>query len=485
MKRLALLLLISIAALAADYPTPAENDYVVRGFRFQTGEQLDVRLHYTTLGQAQRDASGRVTNAVLVLHGTGGSGRGFLNATFAGVLFGAGQLLDATKYFIILPDNVGHGRSSKPSDGRRMKFPRYDYADMVALQHALLTDALQVSHLRLVMGTSMGCMHAWVWAETYPDFMDAAMPLACLPVEIAGRNRMWRKMLMDAIRQDPAWNHGDYTEEPKQGLRAALAIESFATGAPLVLQRLAPTRDAADQLVEQRLSTQVARAEANDMLYQFDASRNYNPQPKLDSIKTQVMAVNSADDFVNPPELGILEREIKRVPRGSAVVLPITEQTRGHGTHSLPAIWQGYLQQLLERSAPGAAAANPERMLTVVPNTVGVAPGGQVPPGAIGDPALGPVYRVGNGVMPPRQLYAPDPQYTEAAREAKIAGTVLLFVVIGADGLVHDVKVQRSLEPSLDQKAVDAVRTWRFEPATRDGRPVPVQVTIEVNFRLY
>ena len=329
---------------------PQEGDFIVRDFRFGSGEVLpELRLHYTTLGAPARDARGRVTNAVLILHGTGGSGWQFLSPQFAGVMFSPGQLLDATRYFIILPDSIGHGRSSKPSDGLHARFPHYDYDDMVRGQHLVLTDGLGVNHLRLVMGTSMGCMHSWKWAENYPDFMDALLPLACLPVQIAGRNRMVRKMITDSIRTDPEWNNGEYKSQPR-GLRAALYILLILGSSPLQMQKAAPTRDAADLYLEDWVKVRAAITDANDMLYQFDASRNYDPSPALDKLQAPVVAINSADDFINPPELGIAEREIQKVKRGRLVLLPVTEQTRGHGTHSLPAVWKQYLAELLESS---------------------------------------------------------------------------------------------------------------------------------------
>jgi homoserine O-acetyltransferase len=337
-------------AIPAAAVTPTEGDFVVQNFRFRSGEVLpELRLHYTTLGAPVRDAGGKVANAVLILHGTGGSGRQFLSPQFTGVLFGPGQLLDASRYFIILPDSIGHGQSSKPSNGQHARFPKYDYDDMVAAQHLLLTEGLHVDHLRLVMGTSMGCMHSWVWGESYPDFMDALMPLACLPVQIAGRNRMARKMILDSIRTDPEWNSGAYKTQP-HGLRAALYILLILGSSPLQMQKNFSTRDAADKFLDDWLNTRLATSDANDMLYQFDASRNYDPSGALDRIRAPVMAVNSADDLINPPELGIAEREIKKVKSGRFVLLPITDQTRGHGTHSLPAIWKEYLAELLESS---------------------------------------------------------------------------------------------------------------------------------------
>jgi homoserine O-acetyltransferase len=348
MTRIALASLALAAALhSADYPTPVEGDFLARDCTFTTGEKLaEVRLHYTTLGKPAKDASGKVTNAVLVMHGTGGTGRGFLSPTFAGTLFGAGQLLDAAKYYIILPDDLGHGKSSKPSDGMHLKFPRYTYTDMVVGEYRLVTEGLGVNHLRLVMGTSMGAMHTWMWGEMYPDFMDALMPLASAPVEIGGRNRMLRKMIIDSIKNDPNFKNGEYTEPLKNMLAAQFSL-FIMTSSPLQLLKQAPTRELADQAFERRLYQNAPRTDPNDMLYYFDASRDYNPSPGLEKIKAPLYAINSADDQVNPPELGILEREIKRVQRGRYILLPITDQTRGHGTHSLPAIWGNYLAELL------------------------------------------------------------------------------------------------------------------------------------------
>lgn len=335
----------------ASKPIPTEGDYIAHDFHFQSGETLpELRLHYMTLGKAARDSAGKVTNAVLILHGTGGSGRQFLAPQFADVLFGPGQLLDANRYFIILPDNIGHGKSSKPSDGMRAHFPQYDYDDMVAAQHELLEKGLGVGHLRLVMGTSMGCMHSWVWGETYPEFMDAMMPLACLPVQIAGRNRLWREMVMQGIRQDPDWKNGDYTAEPRAALQISADFLLIAGSAPLLMQKNLPTRDAADKYLDDSMNRITATLDANDLLYAVNASRNYDPSSKLETIKAPVMFVNSADDFINPPELGIAEREIKRVPHGKFVLIPISDQTHGHGTHTWAAVWQEYLKELLAES---------------------------------------------------------------------------------------------------------------------------------------
>jgi homoserine O-acetyltransferase/O-succinyltransferase len=334
-----------------NWPTPQEGDFVLHNFHFQSGETLpEVRMHYTTLGTPIKDASGHTTNAVLVLHGTGGSGSGLLRPIFAGVLFGPGQLLDATKYFIILPDNIGHGKSSKPSDGLHVRFPQYEYADMVALQHELVEKGLGVDHLRLIMGTSMGCMHSWMWGETYPDMMDALMPLACNPVAIAGRNRMWRKMIIDGIRQDPDWHNGDYTTEPRAGLQIAAYVLLIAGSAPLHMQEDHPTRDAADRYLEESTKREMADLDANDILYSVSSSRNYDPSSKLNIIKAPVMFINSGDDFINPPELGVAEREIKKVKNGKFFLLPASEQTQGHGTHTWAAVWQQYLKELLDES---------------------------------------------------------------------------------------------------------------------------------------
>jgi homoserine O-acetyltransferase len=339
------------AQAARSYPEPVEGDYVIRDFRFESGETLpELRVHYTTIGTPVRDGRGVVRNAVLVLHGTTGSGRGFLNETFAGHLFGAGQLLDATKYFIILPDGIGHGKSSGPANsGLHARFPKYTYDDMVRAQYRLVTEHLRVNHLRLVMGTSMGGMHTWVWGYTYPDFMDALMPLASAPVEIAGRNRMMRKMIVDAITQDPEWKGGEYTSPP-HGLVDAIHVLLLMVSSPLQWQKQAPTRAAADSMLAAMVRRYVSTLDANDVLYAFEASRTYNPSPHLSAIKAPLYAVNSADDEVNPPELGILEREIKKVPRGRYVLLPTTDETRGHGTHSIPAIWGPYLAELLASS---------------------------------------------------------------------------------------------------------------------------------------
>jgi homoserine O-acetyltransferase len=327
--------------------TPEEGEFVVKDFKFRDGETLaELRLHHATLGKPIRDSTGRVTNAVLLLHGTGGSGAQFLQPQFAGELFGPGQLLDTAKYYIILPDGIGHGKSSKPSDGLHAKFPQYDYDDMVAAHHAVL-EHLGVQHLRLILGTSMGCMHSFVWGETYPDFMDALMPLACQPVQIAGRNRIWRKMVMDTIRNDPEWKAGEYAAEPRQGLRTALDFLLIAGSAPLQMQKNYPTREAADKYLDEYFVSRMPGLDANDLLYQVNASRNYDPLPNLEKIRARVMYINSADDFINPPELGMAEREIKRVKGARFVLIPVSDATRGHGTHTWATVWKQYLAELL------------------------------------------------------------------------------------------------------------------------------------------
>jgi homoserine O-acetyltransferase len=330
--------------------TPNETDFTVRDFTLADGETMpEINLHATTFGTARKDASGRVTNAVLIMHGTGGSGHQFITPIFSGVLFGPGQLLDAAKYYIILPDALGHGKSSRPSDGLHAKFPHYGYRDIVKLQHMLITEHLGVNHLRLVTGTSMGGMQSWVWGETYPDFMDALMPLASLPVEIAGRNRMTRRMIIDAIKNDPEWLGGEYKTQP-HGLSAALDVLTIMSSSPLQMMKQAPTREQADEMLERSISSRMKSTDANDLLYQISASEDYNPEPDLEKIEAPLLAINSGDDFINPPELGIMEREIKRVKNGRYVLIPISDKTRGHGTHTVAAIWQRYLAELLKQT---------------------------------------------------------------------------------------------------------------------------------------
>jgi homoserine O-acetyltransferase len=353
---LAVALLAGLAPLLArapQSPTPpvTEGDFVVRNYTFRSGETLpEVRLHYRTLGTLAKDAGGRATNAVWIGHGTGGTGAQFVSRTFAGELFGAGQPLDAARYFIVLPDHVGHGGSSKPSDGLRASFPAYGYLDMIDLQYRLLTEGLGVNHLRLVMGTSMGGMHTWLWGQRHPMFMDALMPLASLPTQISGRNRVWRRVLIDAIRNDPAWNQGRYTTQPP-ALRVAAQMLWLMSSNPVRRQAEAPTLADADRVMEAYIANYVKTADANDVLYWFEASRDYDPGPGLGKIVAPLVAINFADDLINPPELGILEREIARVPRGRAITYPPSDRTAGHGTHTMAAVWKDELVRLLADSA--------------------------------------------------------------------------------------------------------------------------------------
>jgi homoserine O-acetyltransferase len=339
--------LVAISSWSADYPAPNQGEWIARDFRFHTGEVLpELRLHYTTVGAPSGEP-------VLILHGSTGAGTNMLNANFAGELFGPGQPLDASRYFIILPDALGAGKSSKPSDGLRTRFPKYTYDDIVQAQYRLVTEHLGVRHLRLVLGTSAGGMQTWLWGVTYPDFMDALVPLASQPVEVAGRNWITRRMLIDAIRNDPEWNGGNYTKQPRS-LQAAQVYFSMATsGGTQALYKAAPTQDKADQLVNERLA-QRSSVDANDVIYQYEASRGYSPAPKLESIKARLLAINSADDERNPPELGILEREIKRVKNGRYVLIPGSEETRGHGTTSMAKLWKQHLPELLQPAVQAA-----------------------------------------------------------------------------------------------------------------------------------
>ena len=335
---------------AADYPAPLEGDYVMRDFKFVSGETLpELRIHYRTIGKLARDEKGAARNAVLITHGTTGSGGQFIRPDFAGELFGPGQPLDATKFFIVLPDGIGHGKSSKPSDGLRAKFPRYGYADMVEAQHRLLTDGLGVNHARLVMGTSMGGMHTWVWGEAHPDFMDALLPLASLPAQISGRNRAWRRVVIDVIRNDPAWREGDYSAQPPS-LRTAVQMLWLMSSNPVLRQKEAPTLAKTDEALDKFVADHLLTDDANDVLYAVEASRDYDPGPGLEKIRAPLTAINFADDLINPPELGILEREIKRVPKGKAVTVPAGEETRGHGSHTNAALWKAELESLLKES---------------------------------------------------------------------------------------------------------------------------------------
>ncbi len=357
------LLALLLQATAPNRPSPApptpapaktwpisEADHVVRDHRFTGGATMDVRLHYSTLGRPHRNARGEIDNAVLILHGTGGTGKQFLNPLFADELYGPGQPLDITRYWIILPDNIGHGASSKPSDGMRTTFPNYGYGDMVALQHRLVTEALGVKRLRLIFGTSMGCMHAFVWGETYPDAAAALMPMACEPVQIAGLNRMWRQMAIDAVTADPAWAGGNYTTQPIQGLRTASSLLLVAGAAPLALQKTYPTRDAATAYIRDRLAKDMATRDANDLIYQLDASRDYDPWDRLEAITAPVLWINSADDFINPHGLPFPAAAMKRMRRATFRMIPESETSRGHGTHTAASFWKADLAAFLART---------------------------------------------------------------------------------------------------------------------------------------
>jgi len=343
-------------ATAAQAPSShwSAQDGTVRlhGFRFGSGETLpELRLHYLTLGSPHRDAAGHVDNAILLLHGTGGNAQSLLNPIFSDVLFVPGGVLDVQKYFIILPDEIGHGQSSRPSDGMHMHFPAYDYDDMVRADRMML-DEMHVDHLRLIFGTSMGCMQGFVWGETYPDFMDALAPFACLPVEIAGRNRMMRYMAIQDLKLDPAWQKGEYKSEPEEGLRGANEMLLVMGSAPLLMQKQAPTRAEAERYVDGYLARTIQSTDANDMIYYLNASRNYNPEAKPASIKAPVLWINSADDFINPPELGIAEKLVEQIPHGRFILIPISDQTRGHGTHTAAAVWKDYLAEFMKATEP-------------------------------------------------------------------------------------------------------------------------------------
>ncbi len=331
---------------------PKEGDFIARDFKFANGESLpEIRMHYTTIGTPQRDSNGHVTNAVVILHGTNRKGGVFLVPSFAGVLFGHDQSLDASKYYLILPDQLGAGlgKSTKPSDGLRAKFPHYDYADMIAALRLMLRDGLQVDHLHLLVGTSMGCMQGFMWAESNPDDIDALMLLSCLPTQVAGRNRMVRKIMIDDVRLDPGYNNGNYTEQP-YGLRAALGHLLVVASAPTLWQAEYPTASAADKFVDEYIAENMKTTDANDFVYQYDASRTYDPEPRLDKIRAHLMLVNTRDDFWNPGEMGVAEREMPKIKSGHFVLLPITKETRGHYTFFQAALWQKYLAQLLDES---------------------------------------------------------------------------------------------------------------------------------------
>jgi homoserine O-acetyltransferase/O-succinyltransferase len=346
---LSAIVLFGGTASAAEYPKPVEADVILKDFRFATSEPLDLKVHYRAIGQPRRDKTGKVLNAVLIMHGTTGSGAQFVGDQFAGELFGQGQPLDAGQYYLIIPDAIGHGKSSKPSDGLHAKFPRYGYEDMIRAQHRLLTEGLKVDHLRLVMGTSMGGMHTWLWGQMYPDFMDALLPLACLPTQISGRNRLWRNLATDAIRTDPEWKEGEYTAQP-HGLRLTAEVLQLMSSSAVVRQRQGPTLKKADAVFEKELAGLLGRLDANDTLYAVESSRDYDPGPGLEKIRAPLLAINFADDLINPPELGILEREIKRVKKGQAIVIPASKETVGHGTHTKAAVWKEHLETFMKET---------------------------------------------------------------------------------------------------------------------------------------
>ena len=327
--------------VAADFPTPKEGVWVARDFKFASGEVLpEMRMAYTTVGAPTGEP-------VLVLHGTTGSAASMLTPAFAGELFGAGQPLDAAKYYIILPDSVGHGRSSKPSDGLRTKFPRYNYDDMVQAQYRLLTEHLGIKHLRLVIGNSMGGMESWIWGVTYPDFMDALAPMASQPTEMSSRNWMMRRLIIDSIRNDPECKGGEYTAQPRSAQFASVFYGIATNGGTLAYQKAAPTREAADKLVDARMAAPF-RGDANDTLYQWDASRDYNPAPKLERIQAALLAINAADDERNPPETGLLVRALERMKNGRLFLIPASEATSGHGTTGQARFYSQALRELLQ-----------------------------------------------------------------------------------------------------------------------------------------
>jgi homoserine O-acetyltransferase len=362
---LAALIFASLSGIAgADTAWPTQDGtFTIANFRFGSGEILpQLRLHYLTLGSPHTDAQGHTDNAVLLLHGTGGDAHSLLNPLFSEVLFGPGQPLDIRKYFIILPDDIGHGSSSKPSDGLHAHFPHYDYDDMVRSQHTMLIEGLKVDHLRLILGTSMGCMQSFVWGETYVGFADALAPFACLPTALAGRNRMMRYMAVRAIEQDPQWRSGEYQTQPIQGLTTANELLMIMGSSPLQMQKHYPTRAAAEAYVEDYLKRTLAQTDANDLIYYVQASRNYDPSANLERITVPVLYLNSADDFINPPELGIAQTMASRMPHCRFILVPISDATRGHGTHTVAAVWKDYLVGLLAesgRDTPGMPPGQP------------------------------------------------------------------------------------------------------------------------------
>jgi homoserine O-acetyltransferase/O-succinyltransferase len=351
-------ILCALAAIALIPSTPIwaqaapagakEADAIFRNFTFTSGEKLpELKLHYTTLGTPKRGKNGQINNAVLILHGTGGTGQQFYRPQFADELYSPGQPLDTSKYFIILPDNIGHGKSSKPSDGLRMAFPKYDYDDMVRAQYRLVTQTLGIKKLKLILGTSMGCMHIFVWGTTYPKASEKLAPFACNTSEIAGRNRWWRKMGVDAISLDPAWQNGNYTAQPEQGLRTYTYMSMLAGGNPMALQAQFPTRVEAETALIKAYNTRIEGVDANDAIFQLESSRNYNPDPLLERITVPTLWINSADDFINPPELGLAEIAVKRMPKARFILIPASAETKGHGTHTWAKFWKDDLAKLL------------------------------------------------------------------------------------------------------------------------------------------
>ncbi len=339
----------SVAAEIAPpaYPGQAEGDFVVRDFKFQNGETLpELKLHYMTLGTPRKDAAGRIVNAVLLLHGTSSSGKTFLSPSFAGQLFGSGQPLDAAKYYLVLPDGIGRGGSSKPSDGLKAKFPRYGYNDVVEGQYRLVKEGLGIDHLKLVLGTSMGGMQSWIWGERYSDMMDAIVPIASQPVEISGRNLLWRRLVSEAIRNDPEWRGGDYTTQPRNFSRL-LPIVYLMAESPVRMQEIAPTRAKANDLYDQLVANYAKTVDANDYLYWFESSYDYNPSPDLEKITAKVMAINFADDEINPPELGIMEKQIARMKEAKLVMIPASAGSHGHASLIQAALWKSYLAEFL------------------------------------------------------------------------------------------------------------------------------------------
>ena len=346
-----ILLATSCCLQVADHPPATPGDYRIKEFRFASGETLpEVRIHYRTFGKPRRDARGIVRNAVLILHGTGGDGESLMNIAFSGELFGQGQPLDARRFYLIIPDNLGHGQSTKPSDGLRARFPSYGYRDLIEAQYRLLTEGLQVNHLRLVMGTSMGGMHTWLWGETRPDFMDALLPLACLPAQISGRNLAWRKIISEAIRSDPQWRNGEYRTQPPS-LKSAAQVLFLMGSNSLLRYQEGPTRKTAEELLEREVAARLANLDANDLLYSVESSYDYDPGPALEKIRAPLLAINFGDDLINPPELGILEQQIKLVRHGQALVIPMGAETVGHGTHTKAAVWKQRLERFLKDTA--------------------------------------------------------------------------------------------------------------------------------------